>query len=74
MKFWEYILQGIRDLLTADSQTSSKRAAGLWLVLIFSVCLLIMVARHNYDLVRDAGILAGSLLGLGILDKIFRDK
>jgi len=72
MKFWEYILQGIRDLLTANSSVSSKRAAGLWMILVFSVCLIIMVIREDYTLVDTAGILAGGLLGLGILDKIFQ--
>ena len=72
MKLWEQILQGIRELLTANNSMSSKRAAGLWMTLVFSVCVIVMVIREDYSMVNEAGILAGSLLGLGVLDKIFQ--
>ena len=68
MSLWKLIVK----MLTAGSNVSSKRAGGLLLIVIYSWSVTVMAVRGDYSLVKEAGILAASLLGLGLLDKYFK--
>ena len=67
---WNFIFQ----LLTVDGGVSSKRFAGLILAFYYAIMVFIMALRKDYSLVSETGYLAGALLGLGILDKLFKSK
>lgn len=56
-------------MITSGSNVSSKRGGGLLLILCFVVWVTVMVLNKDYTLVKFSGMLAGTLLGLGILDK-----